>query len=83
MNALNIFEAKTNFSKCISAIENKEEPYIIFMRSGKPVAKLVPYEGDVTRKLGLARGEIPDLRSIDEFNSIDVESDFSGNGGLL
>jgi len=54
---VNIYEAKTKFSKLISQAIAGEE--IIIAKSGKPVAKLVPFEkppGD--RKPGSAKGKI-------------------------
>jgi prevent-host-death family protein len=54
---VNIYEAKSKFSKLISQAIAGEE--IIIAKSGKPVAKLVPFEkppGD--RKPGSAKGEI-------------------------
>ena len=37
---INIYEAKTNFSKVISRVEAGEE--IIIARAGRPVARIVP-----------------------------------------
>jgi len=54
---VNIYEAKSKFSKLISQAIAGEE--IIIAKSGKPVAKLVPFEkplGD--RKPGSAKGKI-------------------------
>jgi len=54
---VNIYEAKTKFSKLISQAIAGEE--IIIAKSGKPVAKLVPFKkppGD--RKPGSAKGKI-------------------------
>lgn len=78
-----VFDAKTNLSKYIAAILNKEEPFVIIMRNGKPVARLVPYEAATGNRIGAGKNIIPMMKSLDEFNSIDVEDDFSGNGGLL
>jgi len=41
MESYNIHAAKTNLSKLIEKVEHGEE--IIISRSGKPVAKVVPY----------------------------------------
>jgi len=82
MLSVGVFEAKTNLSKYISAIVNKEENTIIIVRSGKPVARLVPYESE-TKRIGFAKGILPEFPSLDEFNSIDLADDFAGNGGLI
>jgi prevent-host-death family protein len=66
---VNIHEAKTHFSKLVERVEAGEE--IVIARSGRPVAKLVPYVGRKgPRKLGTLRGKIwvaPDWDS-DETN---------------
>jgi prevent-host-death family protein len=54
---VNIYEAKTKFSKLINQAIAGEE--IIIAKSGKPVAKLVPFEKPPRdRKPGSARGKI-------------------------
>ena len=39
---VNIFDAKTDLSKLIKMLENKEEESITIARNGRPVAKLIP-----------------------------------------
>jgi prevent-host-death family protein len=54
---VNIYEAKSKFSKLISQAIAGEE--VIIAKSGKPVAKLVPYENQThDRKSGSAKGKI-------------------------
>ena len=54
---VNIYEAKSKFSKLISQAIAGEE--IIIAKSGKPVARLVPFEKPPQdRKLGSAKGKI-------------------------
>jgi len=50
MTAYNILEARNNLSRIIAAVESGAEEAVI-MRRGKPVARIVPIEGD-----GAARG---------------------------
>jgi len=50
MDITNIFEAKTHFSKLVERAEKGEE--IIIGRSGKPVAKLVPYQEPKGQRVG-------------------------------
>lgn len=83
MITASIFEAKTNFSKYISAIVSKEVPCVLIVRNGKPVAKLVPLEKETGVRIGAGAGIIPQMTSLEEFNGIDVSEDFEGNGGLL
>ena len=54
---VNIYEAKTKFSKLISQAIAGEE--IIIAKSGKPVAKLVPFEKPLKDRLpGSAKDKI-------------------------
>ena len=83
VTTVNMFEAKTNLSRYVTSVENGTEPFVVISRGGKPVAKIVPYRNETTGRIGLAEGAVPYLTSLDEFNSIPCEDDFSGNGGLL
>ena len=84
MTAVSMFEAKTNLSKYVSYVEEKREPYIVIMRNGKPVARIVPYnEEESFHRLGAGNGLIPKLEDLEILNHIDVESEFFGNGGIL
>lgn len=60
----NIHEAKTNFSKLVQRAEAGEE--IVIGRSGRPVAKLVPYDQAVRRRPGQLRGRIVMRADFDE-----------------
>ena len=54
---VNIYEAKSKFSKLINQAIAGEE--IIIAKSGKPVAKLVPFKKSIrNRKPGSAKGKI-------------------------
>ena len=56
---VNVFEAKTDFSKLIRLLESGREEYITVARYGKPVAKIVPYESTpVSKRIGVAKGKI-------------------------
>ena len=59
MCQMNVLEAKTNFSKIISMLENHEEREVIVARAGKPVVKitLLPKQ-DIMSKLGMFAGEM-------------------------
>lgn len=50
MKIVNIHEAKTRFSMLINKALNGEE--IIITKSGKPVAKLLPYSNDLPPREG-------------------------------
>lgn len=67
---VNMLEAKTNLSRLIKLLEEKEEPEIILARSGEPVAKIVPYTApDVSRRIGAGKrrqdDRIPDVNPDD------------------
>ena len=83
MTTVNMLEAKTNLSRYVASVENGTEPFVVISRGGKPVAKIVPYRSETVGRIGLAEGAVPYLASLDEFNSISFEDDFSGKGGLL
>ena len=72
MISANIYDAKTNFSRYISYIEDGSQPFIIIKKDNKPVAKIVPYDDCASCKIGIAKNEIPLLNSIEEFNEIDT-----------
>ena len=60
---VNVFEAKTDFSKLIRLVESRRDESITVARNGKPVARIVPYESaPVSRRIGIAKGkfEVPD-----------------------
>lgn len=64
MITVNMLEAKTNLSKLVEAVESGAEPEIILARNGKPVAKIVPLNGEPAlkpKRLGIAEGEFGDL----------------------
>ena len=71
MCQMNVLEAKTNFSKLLMLLENKEENEIIICKNNKPVARitLIP-PVDRKKSLGIAAGKysIPD--NFDDENSV-------------
>ena len=71
---VNIFDAKTDLSKLIKLLENKEEESITIARNGKPVAKLVPYIDDtVNKRIGIAKGKLGPIMSWEEWQDLDEE----------
>ena len=56
-NVVNVHDAKTHFSKVLSRIHEGEE--IVIAKSGVPVAKLVPIERKVTKRVpNTAKGKV-------------------------
>ena len=67
---MNVLEAKTNFSKIIAMLENREEKEVVVAKAGKPVVKIVlwnEYE-DVSKRIGIAKGKFKVPDDIDECN---------------
>ena len=58
MEIINIHEAKTNFSKLLARVNSGEE--IIIARSGKPCARLIPFNKEKKRTPGIAKGRVTD-----------------------
>jgi len=82
MTTVSMFEAKTNLSKYVASVADHQEPYVIITKSGKPVAKIVPFTEANQKRIGFAEGKLPLLSSLEDFNSIVSEEEFSG-GGIL
>ena len=62
---VNMHEAKTHLSRIAADIEQGRYPYYIVARHGKPVLKIVAYDGpeyEPPRRLGIAKGmfTVPD-----------------------
>ena len=72
---VNIYEAKTHFSKLLDRVMNGEE--IIIAKSGTPVARLLPIaDPPVIRKPGSAKGSIRIAPDFDAPLPEDVLKDF-------
>lgn len=55
MEAVNVYEAKTQLSRLLERVEAGEE--IVIARAGKPVARLVPVEERAAREPGRWEGQ--------------------------
>lgn len=75
---VNIYEAKTQLSKLLQILSNKDEEEIIIAKYGKPFAKLSLFsESDKHKRVGIAKNKMDSI-SLDEFNNIDVFGDALG-----
>jgi prevent-host-death family protein len=64
MSTVNIHQAKTQFSRLVDLAASGEE--IIIAKSGKPVARLVPYTPkSAVRRPGVMRGKIRIKKNFD------------------
>jgi len=58
MQAMSVAELKTNFSDVLDRVKNGENVKILYGKSKKPVAMLVPIEDpDSPRKIGVLDGK--------------------------
>jgi prevent-host-death family protein len=64
---VNIHQAKSTLSRLIARVESGEE--VVIARSGRPVARLVPFTGSMTpREGGQWRGRVRIGRDFDELD---------------
>ena len=68
MTQVNMFQAKTELSKLILSLENKENDKIIIARDGKPVAVLQLYTPEKKEEIGKFDGKYHIPKNIDECN---------------
>jgi len=77
MNQINIHQAKTQFSRLVERVAGGEE--IIIAKSGKPIARLVPYVAKgVVRRPGAMRGRIRIKKNFDEPLPKEMLASFEG-----
>ena len=80
MCQVNVLEAKTSFSKLLSLLESEEEDEVVIARNGRPIARLVRWEGKDSRlRIGVAKGLFVAPEDIDSENAV-VAALFSGRG---
>ena len=78
MCQVNVFRAKTDFSKLLAMLENGSEDEIVIARDGKPVARLVLLEKkDARRRIGAAKGRFYAPDDLDADNER-IEALFGG-----
>lgn len=73
MRLVNIYEAKTHFSKLIDSVVHGNE--VVIAMAGKPVAKLVPIK-KTKRRFGVLKGKIKISQDFDEPLSDEWMNDF-------
>ena len=66
MTQVNMLEAKTNLSRLIHILEQKQEDSIIIARGGKPVARLTLFEAQPSEnRIGIAKGKLSYTEAFD------------------
>lgn len=79
---VNMFEAKTQLSRLVEAVENGTMAEIVIARNGKPAARLVPvHDARPGIRLGLLAGRFPapSLEGLDADNEV-IGATFLGDG---
>lgn len=77
MNQINIHQAKTQLSRLVERVAGGEE--IIIAKSGKPIARLVPYlPKRAIRRPGAMRGKIRIKKNFDAPLPKEVLASFEG-----
>ncbi len=77
MDKVNIHQAKTQLSRLVERVAEGEE--IIIAKSGKPVARLVPYTSkNKPRRPGYLRGKIRIKKSFDQSLPKELLASFEG-----
>jgi prevent-host-death family protein len=69
MQTVSLFDAKTHLSRLIEQIATGAESEIVISRNGKPVARVVPIQPDVSQRIGVAAGEFEVPDDIDAHNA--------------
>jgi len=77
MQTVSLFDAKTHLSRLIEQIATGAESEIVISRNGKPVARVVPIQPDVSQRIGVAAGEFEVPDDIDAHNA-EVAALFQG-----
>lgn len=71
---LNIYEAKTNFSKILQLLVDGKEESIIVSKKGTPIAQILPISTKNSKRIGAARKEMAGFDiSMEEFDAIPIE----------
>ena len=71
---INIYDAKTHFSKLIQDIIEQKEESIVITKNGKPVAQLISINKKNSKRVGAAKKELEDFDlSLEDFNSIPID----------
>ena len=75
MTQVNVLEAKNNLSKLLALLESGEEQQVVIARNGTPIAQLTLIGADVSKRIGVARGQklMADGYDLDDDNDLVAE----------
>ncbi|WP_380184450.1 type II toxin-antitoxin system Phd/YefM family antitoxin [Kalamiella sp. sgz302252] len=78
MQKMNLYEAKTHFSKVITQVAETGEAYLI-TRNSKPMAKIVPLTAqEKTPRIGFMQGKITAPDNFNQLSSDEIADLFYG-----
>ena len=76
---INIYDAKTNFSKLIQSLVDEKEEVIFISKNGKPIVQMTLINKKNTNRVGAAKKEMEGFDiSLEEFNSIPIDDFYGG-----
>lgn len=76
---INIYDAKTNFSKLIQSLVDEKEDVIFISKNGKPIVQMTLINKKNTNRVGAAKKEMEGFDiSLEDFNSIPIDDFYGG-----
>ena len=69
MQTISLFDAKTHLSRLVEQIASGDETEFVISRNGKPVARMVPLQTDISKRIGIAKGKFKVPDDIDQHNA--------------
>lgn len=76
MVRINMLQAKTELSKWVKKLEDREEDVIVLARNGRPVAQLVLIpQIDCAGRIGAAKGKLSIPEGFDDWDA-EIEESF-------
>ena len=76
---INIYDAKTNFSKLIQQLVDEKEDVIFISKNGKPIVQMTLITKKNTNRVGAAKKEMEGFDiSLEDFNSIPIDDFYGG-----
>lgn len=68
MTIYNMLDAKNNLSKICKKLADGDEDYILIANNGKPVAKIVYYNNEPKKRIGVLEKKFKYSDAFDEYN---------------
>lgn len=68
MTIYNMLDAKNNLSKICKTLADGDEDFVLIANNGKPVAKVVYYNSEPKKRIGILKNKFRYTDEFDEFN---------------